>query len=88
MTKPDHQHSQVTLAFPSHLEGSLTCAFLKSPLALMEIQCPSDQKADSPGLCFIRVLMDPTSIRWIGRALQPTVVQAGLLSETLFVATD
>lgn len=83
MTKPDHQHSQVTLAFLSHLEVSLASAFLQSPLVLMEIQCPSDQKEDIVGLCFIRVLMGPSSVRWIGRALLTTMVQAGLLSEAL-----
>lgn len=88
MTKPDHQHSQVALAFPSHLEVSLASAFLQSPLVLMEIQCPSDQKENIVGLCFIRILMDLPSIRWIGRALLTTMVQTGLLSEALPLATD
>lgn len=83
MTKPDHQHSRVTLAFPSHLEVSLDFAFLQSPLVLMEIQCLSDQKGDNVGLCFIRVLMDPSSIRCVGRAFLTTLIQAGFLSEAL-----
>lgn len=83
MTKPDHQHSRVTLAFSSHLEVSLASALLQSPLVLMEIQCPSDQKEDILRLCFIRVLMDPSSIKWIGRALLTTMVQDGLHSEAL-----
>lgn len=72
MTKADHQHSRVTLAFPSHLELHLASTFLKSPLVLMEIQCPSDQKGDILGLGFIRVLEDSSSVRWIGGALQTT----------------
>lgn len=79
MTKPDHLHSRVTLAFLSHLDFHLVSAFLQSPLVLMEIQCPSDQKGDIPGLGFIRVLVDPSSIRWAGEALLTTMLHTDLV---------
>lgn len=79
MTKADHLHSRVTLAFPSHLEFHLLSAFLQSPLVLMEIQCPSDQKGDILGLGFIRVLKDPSSIRWTGEALPATMIHTDLV---------
>ncbi|KAL6066095.1 hypothetical protein STEG23_006759, partial [Scotinomys teguina] len=59
-----------------------SCAY--RPLVLMEIQCLSDQKGDSPGLGFISVLMDPSPIRllqtaaWCSHSLQ-------LLSSLLFL---
>lgn len=79
MTKPDHLHSRGTLAFPSHLEFRLVSAFLQSPLVLMETQCPSDQKGDSPGLGFIRILVDSSSLRWTEEALPTTMLHTDLV---------
>lgn len=79
MTKPDHRHPRVTLGFPFHLEFSLASAFLRSPLVLREIQSPSDQTQNTPGLCSIRVLLDSSSIGWIVGAFQSMMVQAYIL---------